>query len=171
MKRKWLLFIVTLISALFVGGLAAWAHEGESIEEVLQDGWVQIGEQRYENPKTGEYFYVISDNSRSSTTSLSFEFKIRNSFKCPTKFKASASSADISAFAQIVESNGMVIAGATEVNYVFDIGSKHKTFETGSNSDGTVSGLNKGSEYTVYVSTDKNKLPSNGYVSGNVTIE
>ena len=155
------------ISMFLVMTSTAFAKDIQK-EEVLQPGWIKVNSNHYENPTTGEYFRIRYNLSRASSDSVSFDFKIRYSFQCPTKFKAPSTSATVSAYADVEEYNGKT-NNSKSYGYRVTVGSKKANFTTGKSADKKISSLKKGKSYTVTVSTTENT--ESDYVVGNVTVE
>lgn len=140
---------------------------GSQKDEQLQPGWVKVNEYRYENPTTGEYFVIQPNLARAA--GVTFSFKIQYSFDCPTKFKASGTSASVKSSSHVEDSSGTWIGG-TSYGYAIYVGSKKVSFTTDSSSvTKTVTGLNSGSSYTVSASTLNNM--GSYYVVGSATVQ
>lgn len=167
-KKKGVISLFLSICMFMTMAFSAYAAQNPN-DEQLQPGWIKVNEFRYENPTTGEYFAIQPNLARAASTSVSFDFKIKYSFDCPTKFKASGTSASIKSSAHVEDSSGSWI-GSTSYRYAIYVGSKKTSFTTG-NSSATkkVSGLGNGSSYTITAST----LDSTGsyYVVGSATVQ
>lgn len=166
MKKKKRIFLAFLCICMFITmAFSAYAAENQD-NEPLQPGWIKVSEYRYENPATGEYFAIKPSMTRDA--SVSFSFKIKYSFNCPTKFQPSSSSASITAIAWVEDRYGGTV-GETHKYEVY-IGTKKASFTTGSSSSTkSVTGLRSGSSYTVSVSTPDDT--GNNYVVGNISVQ
>jgi len=106
--------------------------------------------------RTGKYaVFGVSEPAfirQGADERVSFEFKIRYSFKCPTKFKASGTSASITGYANVVDQSDRVTRGKT-YPYKPYVGTKYVLFTTGDSSTDTVTGLRRGRSYEVSVSS------------------
>lgn len=168
MKKKSIISLVMCICMLIITSFSSFAAVGKE-SEPLQPGWVQINENRFENPSTGEYFQINKNSGRASSTSVSFSYKIKYSFQCPTKFQATSTTANVNAYAHMEAPNGAFLGDYDGHAFAIDVGSKSANFEVGSRDDVSISGLRNGSTYTV---TARNVDNSGGnYVVGDATVE
>ncbi len=165
--KKCLTTFIMGILMLLTTATSVYANEVKK-EEVLQPGWIKINEYHYENPTTGEYFKRRYNLMSASSDSVSFDFSIRYSFDCPTKFKPSSSSATVSADAHVEDESGTYY-GNKVYGYRVTVGSKKVNFKTGTSGDKKVTGLRVGSTNTITVSTTDSVTPY--YVVGSITIE
>lgn len=166
--KKSFFAVILCVSMLFVTAFSAFAFETKAGDE-LQEGWIQVSENRFENATTGEYFEIIPSTNRASAERVSFDFKIKNSFRCPTKFLASGTTATVDAWADRVDSSGRV-DNSVSLPFNIEVGSKTAEFSTGGFIDSvSISGLRAGSTYTVIASSPD---ATNGYyIEGNATVE
>lgn len=159
---------IMCISMLLLMSFSAFASEPEDTEE-LQPGWVKVNDYYFENPTTGEYFEIIPKTNRDSKESVTFNFLIKYSFKCPTKFTASGETASVESSADRV-THSEITDNSVELNYAIEIGTKKVDFYTGNSSTTeTVSGLKANKSYTVTASTQENT--QGYYVKGWATVE
>ncbi|WP_313184992.1 hypothetical protein [Lacrimispora sp.] len=167
MKKKGIISLFLSICMFITMAFSTYAAE-DTNDEQLQPGWIKVNEFRYENPTTGEYFAIQPNLARAASTSVSFDFKIKYSFDCPTKFNASGTSASVKSSAHVEDSSEAWIGGTT-YRYAINIGSKKASFTTGSSATKKVSGLRSGSTYTLSASTLD--PTGNYYVVGSATVQ
>lgn len=174
MKKKSIISLVVCICMIFITSFSSVAAVTKE-SDPLQPGWIQINENRFENPSTGEYFQInqinqINQNKRPApSTSVSFSFKIKYTFRCPTKFKATSTTAKVNADAHMEAPNGEYLGEFAGHAYAIDVGSKTAKFKIGSRHDVTIGKLRNKSTYTV---TARNVDDSGvNYVVGDATVE
>lgn len=163
-EKKRVISLFLSICMLITMAFSAYATENQN-DEQLQPGWIKVDEYRYENPTTGEYFAIQTDLTRAA--SVSFEFKIKYSFSCPTKFQPSDTSVSVESTAHVEDSYGSWIGAS--YNYAIDIGTKSASFTTDSSATKTVTGLRSGSSYTVSARAVDNT--NNYYIVGSATVQ
>lgn len=110
---------IMCISMLLLMSFSAFASEPEDTEE-LQPGWVKVNDYYFENPTTGEYFEIIPRTNRNGSESFDFQFSIKYSFTCPTKFSASGETALVTSYADRVTHSGK-IENDVKLKYAIEI--------------------------------------------------
>lgn len=175
-KTKSIISLVLCICMLLTMTFSVYAQENKN-NQSLQPGWIKINDNDYENPTTGEYFKIryntsvcskIGPESKRSSNSVSFDFKIRYSFTCPTKFLATGKSAYVNSYAYVEDTYGSAV-GDRSYRYSVQVGSKKANFTTGRSYDRTLSGFRNGKSYKIEVSTLDSTDPD--YVVGSITVD
>lgn len=158
-----MLLSALLISVFSLNAIAAESEAPETeVDYLIVNGTevIAVGED-YENPESGEYIHW---DNRVRGTDKSFSFKIRYSITS-SSFTVNSTRERISCSAIVTDGalNGQ--SGYSGHAYTVTMGGKTLNFKVNGTQSGTISGLSKGSKYTIKI-TNKDYLPSNRYLNG-----
>lgn len=173
MKRLCISFICIFALLFSIGGVkqevnAATLNLEDNSGYYIVNGNTRIPMyQDYDNPDTGEYFHWMISKTRSGQVIKTFSYKIRWSVTS-SKFTVDSSKVKITSNAHIEDEYGTVFSGNDGHKYevsIVGILTRNLKFSIGENESGTVSGLQKGGNYTIRI-TNESAVSASNYLTG-----